>query len=114
MTKEEFNSKVMDLMNQLREAKEKSSVLSHELREFGGNLEILGRVMRGDLLDIEVRTDSPDLWFVDKDNNVQKEIASGQLENLHNELKEYQYNEAKIKELEKCLKGAGYGNIIKG
>ena len=114
MTSEEFKNKVSSLIDQLREAKEKSCILSHEVRDLGVRLKVLGGVMGVDPLSIEIRTDSPDLWFVDADSNSHHEITSIELEGLISKLKEHQKIKTKIKELEDCLKGAGYGNVISG
>lgn len=112
MTNEEFNNNVMGLISELREAKEKSSIFSHELRGFGTKLETLGSIMKENPLKMEVRTDPPDLWIVDENSNTQYEINSVNLEGLYSKLKEYHRLDAKIREIEECLRGAGFGGVI--
>ena len=112
MTSDEFRKKVFNLFDRLREAREKHSVLSHELREAGSNLKLLGGIMEKNLSDIAVDNRFCSLSFAE--NNVQREVAAEQLKQLFDKLREYQETEAEIEELEKCLKGAGYGNVIKG
>ena len=61
MTNEELKSKVFEMITRLRDARQKSCVLSHELREFGASLKALGGVMASDLPKIVVDAQFKDL-----------------------------------------------------
>lgn len=112
MTNEELKSRVFEMITRLRDARQKHCVLSHELRELGASLKALGGVMESDLSEIMVDVQLKDLSFVE--GNSDKIVSREQLVQLFDKLKEYSENEEEIEELERCLEGAGYGNVING
>lgn len=111
MRDEGLKDKVFALITQLRDAREKSCVFSHELRETGRALKALGSIMEEQASSVTMTAKTRTL-SVSRDSAVHK-ITSEQMEQLFDKFQEYSDNETKIDELEKCLEGTGYGKVIK-
>lgn len=59
MRDEELKEKVFDLITQLRDAREKSCVLSHELRDTGRALKASGSIMEEQTSSVTVTAKTP-------------------------------------------------------
>ena len=74
-------------------------------------LKALGSIMEEQISNVTVIAKTRTLSV--SHNSAAHKITSEQMGQLFEKLKKYSDNETKIDELEKCLEGSGYGNVIK-
>ena len=105
MTDEEFKQQAYERMEQLQKARKTSSLALLELRRFGIRLQSLSQCLQNSFTSIRVTPDGDIMSGGDK-------ISAQEWSELPHKLDQYIGVQQEIKELEDCLVGAGYGNLI--